>query len=611
MLRNITAVSFALGLLLSAVQPAAGQNIAPSLQTNRTSGVAPLAVFFDAGDSLHTDPAVKPFFDLSYTWDFGDPNAGVWSTDGRSKNTARGPIAAHVYDQPGTYTATVTIADPGGASVTRSVSITVQNPDTVYSGTQTVCVSASGNFTGCPTGAQTVTMSDFDDAVRNYVTTNRRVLFRRGDSFTANGQVAVNIPGPITIGAFGSGAKPQITLTSYVASILNLSNLRPAPATRDWRIMDLSFRSSLFQDEMVVSAQSRLDDMLYYRIDALDFPNPYFFYGAILRFDGTAPHKGLFLVDLTTHRSRRPPVAGSYPVTFFAERSAMLGVTSTNVDSPTHVFRSDLSKRSLFQHNNLRDPEPSRIVFKMHAPTYGALYGYSEENLISENRFHGGNNNWIMTLAPQNSTSDERLRRLLIEGNYFTVGTSTYGRIGILMDADESVIRNNVFELTGDARGSQCVVIRREGAEPDHFGNAVYNNTCVDLDPGVNVTAVSIDAASSTSFGNLVVGASPTSGGVRGTTAQYDVLLTSPPFVTATRQGIGDYQLGSGTPAVDRLPAGPSIRYDAVGNGRRADGDANGTVLADAGALERGGSSGSTPPPSPSPTPPAAPVLLP
>ncbi|HUW84930.1 MAG TPA: PKD domain-containing protein, partial [Phycisphaerae bacterium] len=85
---------------------------------SRTSGIAPLAVFFDAVDPASgvIQPADGDYASLGYAWDFGDPDAGTWSTNGNSRNTAMGYVAAHVYEQPGTYTATLTVTDTQGGT---------------------------------------------------------------------------------------------------------------------------------------------------------------------------------------------------------------------------------------------------------------------------------------------------------------------------------------------------------------------------------------------------------------------------------------------------------------------------------------------------------------
>jgi hypothetical protein len=59
---------------------------------SQTSGVAPLGLFFNANPSSTQD-----FHEREYQWDFGDSESGTWATNGRSKNSDKGAIAAHVY----------------------------------------------------------------------------------------------------------------------------------------------------------------------------------------------------------------------------------------------------------------------------------------------------------------------------------------------------------------------------------------------------------------------------------------------------------------------------------------------------------------------------------
>ncbi|RLD03823.1 MAG: hypothetical protein DRI65_12075, partial [Chloroflexota bacterium] len=155
--------------------------ITPRIDASRVSGVAPLSVFFDASDTTSTATG-KPFHEVHYAWDFGDTNAGNWQYGNlgrKDKNLASGPIAAHVFETPGTYTVRLTTKGLDGVTVSKSISVTVQNPDSVFSGNNTICFSSTGNYTSCPGGAQHITTSSFQNAM-DYATAGKRLLFRRG-----------------------------------------------------------------------------------------------------------------------------------------------------------------------------------------------------------------------------------------------------------------------------------------------------------------------------------------------------------------------------------------------------------------------------------------------
>ncbi len=80
-----------------------------------TSGVAPLPVTFDATASTDNDGSI-----VSYQWNFGDGSTGS------------GSIIQHTYQSAGTYTATLTVTDNGGATSSTSILVQVsQNPSAV------------------------------------------------------------------------------------------------------------------------------------------------------------------------------------------------------------------------------------------------------------------------------------------------------------------------------------------------------------------------------------------------------------------------------------------------------------------------------------------------
>lgn len=233
--------------------PLASAQIPPiPLSVSATSGVAPLAVFFDATATTATTTA-RPFHELEFRWFFDETvapgiNAWTYGRPGVSRNQAMGPLAAHVFETPGTYNVCVTVTD-GTNFRNGQVTITVTNPNTDFA-TSSICVSTSGSFAACPhfatcTPTTCVTSNDFDDAINSATLGNRgngtikRILFRRTETFIADAPARLEGNGPGQIGAYDVGASPTVTSGGGVIPILVgvATNL----GFTDWRITDLDF----------------------------------------------------------------------------------------------------------------------------------------------------------------------------------------------------------------------------------------------------------------------------------------------------------------------------------------------------------------------------------
>src|SRR5258706_8996785 len=101
-IRHLIAVVLLAATTTTAPTTTSAGAITPSLVPSRTSGVAPLAVFFDATGTTAVG-ATNPLPELGYYWNFGD-SLSVWNTTGASKNLASRPGAAHVFQVPRTHT---------------------------------------------------------------------------------------------------------------------------------------------------------------------------------------------------------------------------------------------------------------------------------------------------------------------------------------------------------------------------------------------------------------------------------------------------------------------------------------------------------------------------
>jgi hypothetical protein len=192
----------------------------PSIRASRETCIAPCGVFFEAtlNQNLGTQ---RPTHELSYLWSFGDPNARFEALPAdfpesfKDANAAQGPLAGHVFERAGRYGVKLLIANRNQGSSPDTVTITVEDPETAYAGARTICHSNSGNFSGCPSGAQRFTSAV---AAIGAVNQNRmRVLFRSGEETLFNADTSFSGLRDIQIGPFGSGPKPILRINGSIS----------------------------------------------------------------------------------------------------------------------------------------------------------------------------------------------------------------------------------------------------------------------------------------------------------------------------------------------------------------------------------------------------------
>ena len=521
-------------------------SIAPSLVPARTSGVAPLAVFFDASATTDTGVTTRPFHELEYTWDFGDPGAGTWAYGAQpgvsGKNSATGPVSAHVFETPGTYTVTLTVFD-GTNTATRNTTITVQDPTTVFAGTNTICVSSNtmptSGANGCPTGAAVAQEVSFPTIISTYAITGRRVLLKRGDTFTGATEARLSQTGPGIVGAYGTGNKPVILSTG--ALDLNSLSFSTGRSTTwsDWRVMDLSFngqnRYSLapnrgnggvtgiglgsngggtIQATILRVSFKGYSTSLGIAIDGLNWVNnrdnvnqavdQLAVVECDVNLDGTDTTAGI-----TAYNSgNRIAFLGNYfDGGGLQHRYDHLGAEILNQDgSPStgsHVTRFPYCYKCVISNNDIRRPGGTRHHIKLHAPyrrhsdglpnndnpdpehgggsswsnySPGANWSaYTEQVVISDNYLLSSEAPWDITVSPQDAGEDERVRDVILERNWHD-GVTAGHQIAQVIRARQITSRNNIAT---EALNSDSSMIRVDidGGEPPATDVWIYNNT--------------------------------------------------------------------------------------------------------------------------------------
>jgi hypothetical protein len=302
--------------------PGGDSPVTADLQASRTSGPAPLAVFFDATGTTHTDGDVDTFR-LGYYFDFDDAGAGDWtySQNGThdSKEYARGgPLCAHVFESPGTYTVKVRARDADGEVSDDSVEITVADPDTTYSGTNTICLSRNTDHTGAPAGASLQNnVSSWPSEV-----SNRRYLLHAGQDFSSLGTWEFGTVSDIQVGVYGSGAKP-------IVAGIGIENTNPG-ASKTTYASQLSFTDLELTGR--VTSTTTHTDVLFLRLEGIDgdTSNTGLELGGATGFYANPANSGAttaanifhprntFIVDCTVP-------GGSYNFTMSAQRLALMG----------------------------------------------------------------------------------------------------------------------------------------------------------------------------------------------------------------------------------------------------------------------------------------------
>lgn len=250
-------------------------HITMSASLSRVVGVAPLYVNIDMTGTTSDLTANAPH-DLFYSVNWGDSGAGQWANGVQSpgltdKNWSFGPVGGHVFETPGTYLVTPTSTD-GVNSAAKPGYVTVLDPNVVYAGTNTICISHSGNFAGKPTGAQEVNTAGNTDMYAAWigiaVKTGKRILFCKADSWTISATISANGLTNGILGGYGTGVNHSFSSGTMVSATAALA---ANPVFRSGGSSDMRFCNILVEASAAVAfSASAADDsqVTWYKMEA-------------------------------------------------------------------------------------------------------------------------------------------------------------------------------------------------------------------------------------------------------------------------------------------------------------------------------------------------------
>ncbi len=404
------------------------------------AGPAPLGVFFDA--TVLGGLADDDFLNAHIAWQFDDPGSGTYETTGKVKNNATGFVAAHVFEQPGTYEVYATVVDNAGATfVANPVTITVDEP-----AWETRCISTGTDFTLAPAGCDNQTATNLDTHLLWLGDgSNRRLLLKRGDAWGTTGAL-IQGSGPALLGAFGSGAAPVITGNCDT----NLSVYG-----NDVRVMDVE----LIGLQLELNGQN----CLALRVNIHDVQDNGNCGGVAVGMGGDA----LFLADSSLQENGYFSVYGA---------GSQLSITGSRIHQMRIATRfppsNPLDSRDIFVTNNVVSASRSE-------PTTGIKW-HSRRGVITDNIMVAGLSRIALSVDDGGGIGpvDEGLGFVLIERNVLRTSVDgsdptndAHTDCGVAFSAnDRVVIRNN---LAYNMSRAFCV---SDEARPVH-DVSIYNNS--------------------------------------------------------------------------------------------------------------------------------------
>lgn len=435
----------------------------PSMTVSRTTAVAPAGFVFDMSDTTIADATINPFNDLIYVFDFGDGSAPLYEYGLLAGQTTNryigGAIMGHVYENIGTYTARGWVINPRTGAVSEPVSqtITLTDPNVFYAGTNTICVSSSGNFTGAPAGASLVTSSDFSAQFTTATfLDNKRILFRAGETFTASVDKAFvggsSTDGIInlTVGRFGAGVNPVIVPNANNRYILTLNNSAAGtPNNFKWISVDINSAgfTSVSPPNVNVPFNNRflVGNATYYKCKMAAC--------STLGGSGFGNVYAKIKIDAVNNSVTANGSVGFYAENMFS--SCMYDTFIDNKFGGEHCLRTQGSGRASYVSIYTARPAANK-----HYMTIRGSVNYTTEKInLTHNHVDGSidvPSATALQIAPQNIASNEFITNVNVKFNYIRPPNTSInnGLSSVAVQATNVRVAYNIVEVAAEPSGT-------------------------------------------------------------------------------------------------------------------------------------------------------------
>ncbi len=416
-----------------AIRVVVSEALKPAIEPSRTAGVAPLSVFFDAtgtGGLMEGD-----FLDARFSWEFDVDDT---DPDGRYES-GEGFVAAHVFEEPGTYRVRVSVTDRSGETETAETQITVEDVDETWS---TYHFAADGEDAN--PGTVQSPKKTLRHALEDLAGPKVRIRLRRGDVWRLDQGLTLSADGPGIVESYGDTSDPAPVIHATWED------------AGDWRLMDVALRAGgsshrgpRYPGGVHLSGRDNLvAGVRFSKLGSYISP----LYGARNTiYDSFAAEAGPYFVYGS--QSRRFAIIGND--------------VEVESDHAEHVIRFQGGHKGYIAHNKLRAKKTKSNL---------QLRGDSSQVVVFDNDLYGRGSG----PHPQNDASEEYAHHIVFEGNRFLYEPAYEGTrfaaagTAVSVTARHVVIRNNLTVNYGAlfSAGAHCWV--GPSVDVRVYNNSVY-----------------------------------------------------------------------------------------------------------------------------------------